>query len=227
MKTIVVTDASFKKPSHATIAILAGETAKREKVTAISSVHAELLSIKLAFEYLKEKEISNALIINDNKAIVDHLNNKAKIQDELKNIALEVKELKKLTKSRIEWRSRKETKIADIVCGLPTKGHKTNEFKTLSLPKLDNLNPTLESTALKLMEETGELAQIIGKFRGLSGERETKNEKVIIEAIARELLDVAQTAVTMMFVLEEEYGVSIDIALKQHINKLRQKKYMS
>lgn len=43
------------------------------------------------------------------------------------------------------------------------------DSKTLSLPKLNQLSPTLESTALKLMEETGELAQVIGKYRGLSG----------------------------------------------------------
>lgn len=36
----------------------------------------------------------------------------------------------------------------------------------IALPKLNGLNPTLESTALKLMEETGELAQAIGKYRG-------------------------------------------------------------
>ncbi|MFY9322764.1 MAG: MazG-like family protein, partial [Syntrophomonadaceae bacterium] len=45
------------------------------------------------------------------------------------------------------------------------------ESKTLSLPRLNRLTPTLESTALKLMEETGELAQAIGKYRGLSGEK--------------------------------------------------------
>ncbi|HAA64619.1 MAG TPA: nucleotide pyrophosphohydrolase, partial [Thermoanaerobacter sp.] len=37
-------------------------------------------------------------------------------------------------------------------------------FKEISLPKLNNLTPSLESTALKLMEEAGELAQAIGKF---------------------------------------------------------------
>ena len=38
--------------------------------------------------------------------------------------------------------------------------------KIIALPRLNALSPTLESTALKLMEETGELAQAIGKFRG-------------------------------------------------------------
>ena len=34
--------------------------------------------------------------------------------------------------------------------------------KDITLPRLNNLKPTLESTALKLMEEAGELAQAIG-----------------------------------------------------------------
>ena len=43
------------------------------------------------------------------------------------------------------------------------------EKKIIALPRLNNLSPTMESTALKLMEEAGELAQAIGKLRGLSG----------------------------------------------------------
>ena len=38
--------------------------------------------------------------------------------------------------------------------------------KNIALPKLNNLKPTIESTALKLMEEAGELAQAIGKLQG-------------------------------------------------------------
>jgi NTP pyrophosphatase (non-canonical NTP hydrolase) len=103
------------------------------------------------------------------------------------------------------------------------------EMKTISLPKLNLLNPTLESTALKLMEEAGELAQVIGKFRGLSGEGEgiKQAESVVIEEISKELLDVAQTAVTMMFVMEDKHGIDIADLLKQHIDKLVAKKYIS
>lgn len=100
------------------------------------------------------------------------------------------------------------------------------EMKTISLPRLNQLTPTLESTALKLMEETGELAQVIGKFRGLSGESICMQEDNIREEIARELLDVAQTAVTMMFVMEESYGINIDDMLHKHIEKLERKKYL-
>lgn len=101
------------------------------------------------------------------------------------------------------------------------------QVKTLSLPKLNKLTPTLESTTLKLMEETGELAQVIGKFRGLSGESIVMDEEVVLIEIAKELLDVAQTAVTMMFVMEEYYGVNIDLMLKEHCEKLERKGYLS
>jgi len=101
------------------------------------------------------------------------------------------------------------------------------DTKTLSLPRLNQLNPTLESTALKLMEEAGELAQCIGKFRGLSGEPTRMEEDHVVEEIARELLDVAQTAVTMMFVMEDNFGIDIEQLLQSHWDKLRRKGYLS
>jgi hypothetical protein len=39
-------------------------------------------------------------------------------------------------------------------------------------------------------------------------------------------LDVAQTAVSLMFVLEEEYGADIGLALERHIQKLIEKEYL-
>jgi len=99
--------------------------------------------------------------------------------------------------------------------------------KTISLPCLDALNPTLESTALKLMEEAGELAQAIGKYRGMSGEQNLPEEKRVVRLIVEELVDVAQTAVTMMYVLEEEYNVDIEQTLRDHIEKMMQKGYMT
>jgi len=101
------------------------------------------------------------------------------------------------------------------------------EAKTLSLPRLNQLTPTLESTALKLMEEAGELAQVIGKFRGLSGEKIDRDEKMVVREITQELLDVAQTAVTMMFVMEEQFGVDLDEALQEHWAKLERKGYLA
>ena len=100
------------------------------------------------------------------------------------------------------------------------------DTKTLSLPKLNQLSPTLESTALKLMEETGELAQVIGKYRGLSGEKVNMDIDTITSEIARELLDVAQTAVTMMFVMEDDFGINIESVLQSHLDKLERKGYL-
>ena len=97
--------------------------------------------------------------------------------------------------------------------------------KTVTLPRLNRLNPSLESTALKIMEESGELAQAIGKFRGLNGEALRVEESEVMQLVAQELMDVAQTAVTMMFVLEEQYGIDIDKVLGDHITKLRNKGY--
>ncbi|MEW6183126.1 MAG: MazG-like family protein [Bacillota bacterium] len=103
----------------------------------------------------------------------------------------------------------------------------TVKHKVISLPRLNRLSPTLESTALKLMEEAGELAQAIGKLRGLSGEACYEDTRTVMEKVTRELLDVAQTAVSMMFVLEEHYGINIDVALEQHVQKLVDKGYLS
>jgi NTP pyrophosphatase (non-canonical NTP hydrolase) len=99
-------------------------------------------------------------------------------------------------------------------------------FKQISLPKLNNLQPGLESTCLKLMEEAGELAQVIGKFRGMNGEEIDVEEKKVAEMISKELLDVAQVAVSMMFVLEEQYGINIKEKVDEHIEKLVRKGYI-
>lgn len=99
--------------------------------------------------------------------------------------------------------------------------------KVIALPKLNQLEPSLESTALKLMEEAGELAQAIGKFRGLSGEKTTYDTDEVMVMITKELLDVAQTAVSMMYVLEDQYQVDIGQCLGEHIQKLIDKGYLS
>jgi len=103
---------------------------------------------------------------------------------------------------------------------------KPDPVKAVTLPRLNGLSPTMESTALKLMEEAGELAQAIGKLRGMSGEAHKLDEHEVLRRVTRELLDVAQTAVSMMFVLEEMHGVDIDKELEQHIKKLKKKGYL-
>ena len=44
--------------------------------------------------------------------------------------------------------------------------------------------------------------------------------------MAKELLDVAQVAVSMMFVLEENYNIDLDTKLTEHIEKLKKKGYI-
>lgn len=98
--------------------------------------------------------------------------------------------------------------------------------RSLTFPKLTGLQPTLESTALKLMEEAGELAQAIGKHRGLSGEATVMDAEEGLQKIAEELLDVAQTAATMMYVLEDRHGVNLTELLEAHVAKLKLKGYL-
>lgn len=102
----------------------------------------------------------------------------------------------------------------------------STEFKSISLPRLNNLKPNIESTALKLMEEAGELAQLIGKYRGLNGENCKMEEGQAIDRIAEELLDVAQVAISMMYVLEENYSIDIEEKVNSHIEKLMRKGYI-
>lgn len=99
--------------------------------------------------------------------------------------------------------------------------------KTIALPQLNQVRPTLESTAIKLMEETGELAAAIAKFKGHGGVQiPNRDQSELAKDCARELLDVAQTAITMMFVLEEQYDVNIETVVTEHIQKLINKGYL-
>lgn len=50
-------------------------------------------------------------------------------------------------------------------------------------PRLD-LQPTMESTMIKLVEEAGELAELIGKARGMSGE---DKKQVIMKLLSRDM----------------------------------------
>lgn len=44
-----------------------------------------------------------------------------------------------------------------------------------------------------------------------------------MEKFQKNFLDVAQVAVSMMFVLEEKYNINIEEKLKEHIEKLKGK----
>ena len=110
--------------------------------------------------------------------------------------------------------------------GRPAASAEAQRVKTLALPRLGGLRPTLESTAIKLLEEAGELAEVIGKYRALSGERAQRPDLDVMAGIGLELLDVAQTAITMMFVLEEQYGADLQVLLRRHVEKLAAKGYL-
>jgi NTP pyrophosphatase (non-canonical NTP hydrolase) len=100
------------------------------------------------------------------------------------------------------------------------------KYREVRLPKLNGLTPNLEGTLLKLAEELGELCREAGKHRGMSGETNRLSNEEILANIAAELLDVAQTAVSMMYVLEEHYNVDIEEALQLHVEKLMRKGYL-
>lgn len=93
----------------------------------------------------------------------------------------------------------------------------------ICLPKLNNLTPTLPSTLLKAMEEAGELARAVLKF--LPCQNKTAEADELLADVASELLDVAQTCVTMIFVMEDCYGIKADDLIGVHLAKLDAKGY--
>lgn len=103
------------------------------------------------------------------------------------------------------------------------------KFRTLHFPKLDLLNPTIESNLFKMTEELGEVCAEVGKHRGLNGEiiQVSKEEYEVLNAIAKETLDVMQSCSTMLNLLESMYGVDVDFNYKQHVEKLVKRKYVS
>lgn len=100
----------------------------------------------------------------------------------------------------------------------------------LYLPKLNHLTPTLDSTLLKIMEEAGELARAVLAFlpyQDWSSEEIEKNDLAShnLSEVVAELLDTAQTCVTMIFVMEEQISFKIDDLLTDHLQKLVAKNY--
>lgn len=101
-------------------------------------------------------------------------------------------------------------------------------LESIYLPKLNKLTPTLQSTLLKAVEEAGELARAVLKFlpyeespsAALKG-----NGPALLSDVAEELLDVAQTCVTMIFVMEDCYGIRADNLIDAHLDKLTAKGY--
>ena len=99
---------------------------------------------------------------------------------------------------------------------------------TLSLPRLNGLTPTFESACIKLCEEMGEVARIIGKGQGLNGESKSLvlKKQEFINELGSELFDVAQSAMTMLYLFQDEYNLDIDEFYNRHIDKLIRKGYL-
>ncbi|WP_371372260.1 nucleotide pyrophosphohydrolase [Sporomusa aerivorans] len=103
-------------------------------------------------------------------------------------------------------------------------------LEAIYLPKLNNLAPTLDSTLLKAMEEAGELARAVLKFmpweKLCPDELASQPQAVALLAdVKEELLDVAQTCVTMIFVMEDNFGIDADALIGEHLAKLNDKGY--
>lgn len=102
-------------------------------------------------------------------------------------------------------------------------------LESIYLPKLNKLSPTLESTLLKAVEEAGELARAVLKFLPYEARPATRapgdEAAALLAEVAEELLDVAQTCVTMIFVMEDYYGIQADRLIDAHLDKLVLKGY--
>ncbi len=92
------------------------------------------------------------------------------------------------------------------------------------LPRLNCLVPSLESTFQKLVEEQGELSESILYWMEKQG---TPEARKALHMVAKELLDVAQTCISMTFVLEDqEPYVKLEELMDDHLGKLIRKGYI-
>lgn len=101
-------------------------------------------------------------------------------------------------------------------------------LENIYLPKLNRLTPTLESTLLKAVEEAGELARAVLNFLPYEKNPQDRSNPMVDELladVAGELMDVAQTCVTMIFVMEDNYGIQADTLITSHLEKLVAKGY--
>ena len=94
-------------------------------------------------------------------------------------------------------------------------------------PLLNNLTPTVESCTMKLIEELGELMQLIGKGQGKSGEKiDPREEQYLAANMIAEALDVAQSAVTMAHIIGLANNIDLDAMIEAHAMKLRERGYL-
>jgi len=99
--------------------------------------------------------------------------------------------------------------------------------KGIIFPILDNLTPTIESCTMKMIEELGEFLRIISKGKGLSGEKRwDKTENNLALEMISEAFDVAQSAVTMIHTISNQYGINVDVQRNRHEMKLKERGYL-
>lgn len=103
------------------------------------------------------------------------------------------------------------------------------ESKTISFPICNNLTPNLHSCTLKVIEEFGELMEKLGKGQGANREKHyislIKKRTWAVETI-KESIDTAQSAITLAYILAEENGISMDVIMTEHTEKLRERGYL-
>lgn len=140
---------------------IVGERVWHEKTSCASSTEAELLAIKMALEHLQKNKLKGVVVISDCQSVVETINKQVKgkkIYQLYGPAIIEIQKLLKQTNSSLLWNPKKESLIPDIAC----RNEQSSQYKTISLPKLDKLNPTIESTCIKLSEEVGELSRLVG-----------------------------------------------------------------
>jgi NTP pyrophosphatase (non-canonical NTP hydrolase) len=99
--------------------------------------------------------------------------------------------------------------------------------ESITFKRIDGLTPTVESCTMKLLEEVGELMQLIGKGQGLSGEKINVSEECqLATRMIEEAFDVAQSAVTMIYILAQKYEKHVPDYCVTHERKLIEKGYL-
>lgn len=110
----------------------------------------------------------------------------------------------------------------------------TRPVTTISFHRLNGLTPTFSSCRDKVYEEIGEVMQLLGKGQRASGERvypaalgpEQDSYADWVYRVFEEILDSAQSLVTMAFVLADENNIDVPGEIGRHEAKLVAKGYL-
>jgi NTP pyrophosphatase (non-canonical NTP hydrolase) len=99
--------------------------------------------------------------------------------------------------------------------------------ESITFRRLNNLVPTEQSCTFKLLEEVGEVMELIGKRKGLSGEQVAEiGEQNLDLDLIMEYMDVAQSAVTAIIILCEKHDIEISDIEIDHYVKLIERGYL-